>query len=801
MNEEFAHIVDTHSAITDAIVEELMFHSHKEDAKRFLRFVDNYICYYLHREHDEIQFPILVIPSCPSWAREVFLKYLILRLAIYYNADTIGPLLQSRVSNLSYVDPFDSQKAREARKKNKYLNGLGNYKLKLRKFKTVPSYLGEAGHKNLLFCTPQDIAVSRDDKNEFISEFYGEVDDIYSNKNLCVCHNLTTKDIRQKIMHKKEELAIDNIFVLYTNNEECNSLSKTNLDRLNRICKTSIRNCFVFDFSDYPYCLNRSLHRHKRFSYTYLGLDEKTNQNNSFFTALDDEESRYAFLEDEEIVGSSDHIHSKADPESHEVLFNGLIGTYTDNAEFWLQERNFFSLCMSDLIIERYKERIRHFVSTDEFGLFDESFAYQKEMAKWTVSKILSSLRAKERGSVAIVVDFYFPNSFRPLIKALFPGIQVKLYNYSALKPIRTGKGRVLGNSLKEKDVFVLRYRPHNARTPFAKYPNSFDPFVTNPGQHVTEIIQDFVFIDKYLWDQYDYELEEYKYFNSVFRKEVLGGLPKPIKPNLSRVSGNEEPDEEGINTRQTIASIDILYDSGHSVRMPETEWVIYKIKDGETDIARLKELKEVDLLYQVTEMQRLDEIMTVLADAIIKREKEASHIERIIRQSYYDQGIITEEERDSGVYLWKLLLLKKTIGRPVKDLYTDFMSELKESERVQYAAFEKWVDKTNQMILPLQKSTQRKLFEYLGLSQNYLMVMRSRKITEVNRTRNNNNMLVSFLAEYLLSDINEDSFDQFKESKINEVLRYETIDDLKTLIEILNEYILLKKVERINCL
>ena len=88
---------------------------------------------------------------------------------------------------------------------------------------------------------------------------------------------------------------------------------------------------------------------------------------------------------------------------------------------------------------------------------------------------------------------------------------------------------------------------------------------------------------------------------------------------------------------------------------------------------------------------------------------------------------------------------------------------------------------------------------EYLGLSTAYLLVMRAKKMSEVNKTRRNNNMLECFLADYLLSDIDEDSFENFKSTKINEILRYDRIDDLKALVELLNEKINLNKVVSIS--
>ena len=403
---------------------------------------------------------------------------------------------------------------------------------------------------------------------------------------------------------------------------------------------------------------------------------------------------------------------------------------------------------------------------------------------------------------IALIIDFYTPNKIKEALKNILEQYRVNVYSYNHLRPIRNGKKHILGNIIKEKYVFVLRYRPHNAKSIFSRYPNSFDPFTTNPGQHIIEIIQDYIFIDKYQWDKYEYDLEQYKFLNSAFRRQVIGGFIKPQKPDLDkypRISGDEDPNDERPNIRQSTIIVDIEHEKGRHSRIAESEWVIYQTEDDYMNINRLKNLKEDGTIKQVTAIQRLDEIADVLSRAIIDREREGSELEKITRNSYYTQGIITEDERDSEVFLWKILLWKKVSNSSQRNVYDEIMAPLKESDKVQFNAFSQWVDKDNPMMLPLQKATQKRLIEYLGLSPAYLLIMRAKKMAEINKTRKNNNMLVSFLADYLIQEIDEDAFEEFKTSKINEILRYENIDDLIALVEILSENLNLKKVNSIT--
>ena len=89
MTTEFENIANQSSAEVNSIIN-AMIHSKKEQARRFLNVMNSIVDYYLNRKakDDEICFPIIYIPHAPEWAREVWLKYLILKLSLYYNEDS-----------------------------------------------------------------------------------------------------------------------------------------------------------------------------------------------------------------------------------------------------------------------------------------------------------------------------------------------------------------------------------------------------------------------------------------------------------------------------------------------------------------------------------------------------------------------------------------------------------------------------------------------------------------------------------------------------------------------------------------
>ena len=112
--------------------------------------------------------------------------------------------------------------------------------------------IGEEGHKNMIICSENDLHVARENQNKFISEFYGKIDNLFTEMNLIMCQNVDTDDIRVQLReHKKNEdfVKVDNLFVFYTNNDRINSFEKSSLERWNTAYSLGVKNCFIFAFS------------------------------------------------------------------------------------------------------------------------------------------------------------------------------------------------------------------------------------------------------------------------------------------------------------------------------------------------------------------------------------------------------------------------------------------------------------------------------------------------------------------------------------------------------------------------
>ena len=187
--------------------------------------------------------------------------------------------------------------------------------------------------------------------------------------------------------------------------------------------------------------------------------------------------------------------------------------------------------------------------------------------------------------------------------------------------------------------------------------------------------------------------------------------------------------------------------------------------------------------------------MLTVFID---EKTEEVDFREKAIRESLFKLGIITTEERDSTTILWKILLSKKIEEDGLDTVYNAIMKGLKDAEGIKIGQFKhQWADKDSSMMLPIKKTCQRRLFEYLGFGQTspYLLIMRSKRAATKRNTRKFNSMMDQFLQDTLLADVDEDLFDDYKDSDINDLLNLRNVGDLATLQSLLRNEIKMNNI------
>lgn len=780
MTTEFENIANKSSEEVESILN-AMWHTKSDDARRFLNVINCIVDYYINKQTEgtSVCYPIIYLPHSPLWAREVLLKFLIIKLSLYYNNDTRALLAKKTNRNVNLGMGDDTHY-------KKYIYPCKQYLRKV--FSNVTDiFLGESGHKNMIVCAENDIRVPRADKNPFIKEFFGEPDDLFTEKNLIMDFSLDQDAIRSQLKQYRNEknVLIDNLFLFYTNNDKVKSFESDALSRWNSAYNIGVKNCFVFYFSEKPFRLNSIWSRGKQLCRNYLALTDKDFSQYKHYIVFDESETDYLFNR----KNTYEHKYFPDD----QLMFKEVLGSLLDTAEYKIQERNKFALCLNSEISTLYKQYLsKEYTDYDEED-FQLSFEWQKGKVESEILPFIQDVVSQyvQNNRVAIVLDKKTDSNVKQALTSLFKSFKsdlvIKYYDYSALKPI---KGT--GNGIKEECVIVLQYRPHYVKQLYAKYPNSFDPYTVRNGQYICDVVQGFVFADMYLWDKYEYDKLKYQILRSEVRKALFGNICMPEMPDITQVTGETEFSDE-ISSRG-LTYVKGVYENGQKFNILDSNYVICEV-DNEIQISRLNDLK----LTSITKMQELDDIAAELGSIIEKKKTSTDEREKIVRQSLFDSGKISEEERDSDIVLWKILLSKKIAENGIQKVYDTVMSGLKEGERIQINQFKRWADLEDKMILPLQKICQRKLMDYLGLLPPYLSIMRSKKLSAKRETRSYNSMITNFLLQTLLSVIDDDLFEEINGSEINDVLQLTNVSELQAIVELLNEKIHLNKIAKIQ--
>lgn len=612
-----------------------------------------------------------------------------------------------------------------------------------------------------------------------------------------MCHNLEAKDVRKQLKeHRKDkQILIDNAFLFFTNNDKSKSLELTALEKWNDAYHVGLRNCFIFCFSNRPFGLRHIIGRKSMLCKIYPMVTGKEMYSYKHFITFDQEETNQLF----NIESQQEHIYLEDD----QLMFNDILGALIDEMDYKIQERNMFSLCISKKLQRYYQDHIQGYFPDYDKEDYQISFDWQYDFARSYVlpriQRIIEENKNKSNSNkIALVVDKNVSREMRDALekklRTFNERLSVSYYDYSALKGDKNNKA----NKIKESCVIVLQYRPHYVKEPYYKYPNSFDPFIAKEGQYIYDIIQGVAFDDMYQWDRYEYDKAKYELLDCDFRKDNLTDKIMPHKPAVRHNTGESDFSDERGSSR-SITYLKGSFEDGSKFSIPETELVLCEINDSVT-LVKMSELLNNEQVLQIKKLQTLDDIENEFKNYVAKKTNETDAREKTIRDRYFAYGSITKDERDSGISLWKLLLTKKIEQDGLDTAYNIVMDGLKDHEKIQIGQFKRWADYNVNMILPLQKVCQRKLFEYLGfgLTSPYLSIMRSKKAATKNGTRAFNSMMYKFLADTLLVDLKYDIYEEYVNSDLNDLLNFSNYDEFELFVNILRNEIKLKPINAI---
>lgn len=752
----------------------VMFHTRKDEGRQFLNMMNNIIDYHLSIQASEnnINLQIIHIPACEQWARELFLKFLIHKIAIYHNKTTLE---RFKLDSSKMIYSNDNLEAKKLIYRKKYLKDI--YK-KFAKRETI----GENKSTNMILIKDTDMNSSKDDKNPWISQYIGSCEEISDIEyNLYVNTEIDAYTLEKK--YEVKPFPLENIFVFHTINKVSRSYSRNQLERLNRY-GANIKNCFIFSFSQKAFALNSTKQNIKnRLISTYNQKAIIKYNDFSMFVTFSQEESDLLFNR------TSNRSLKIIDSPEREFFANEME-VFIDNISSNLKFRNQLTLCSNKKLQYNISNIIQKQVPDFKHEMCDSYYTLLREIWESNIIPTINDFIADSK-SIAFIVDKDTPKAVKDLICSIFkkPRTSFRFHQYNDLKK-KSGKSLISA-----KHIIILQYKSPNGM--YAIFPNILDPIPLNTDQKALLIVNKLTHNDFYEWDLYLYKTEFNALLYSKFREDKLDWKYLDIsKPELnSDVSYLIDEDDSDSMKNYQIKKCKVHFKNHEKDKdIPMLENIIVE-NNGIYSIEKLEDILEFDNLS----IQLLEEIFTpikFLIDSIIEKNNNA---ELIVRKE--QKFNLTEKEINSSSELWKILLQRKITNLGAKIVYSDLFPNIQEKECISFNAFNQWYNLSSTTILPRSIKDQKAVLSYLGfeIGSVYHRIIKKKKLSSIKGSRKMNALMEKFLVNYLFSDDQEETFIRCNSdfSDFLDFVDVHTYTDFIALKSILKQEILLKPVER----
>ena len=792
MTEEFKNVCNNASEQFNAIVKALNPHRKvdEHDVRRLLSFVDSIIDYYLNSEKQAIiRYPIIYIPCAKEWAEEVCVEYLIYKMETLYDINKVNELRNQLNQPWVVTGLTKRQRNQECERRNKVRNLI----------KTIDVNRNHTNTRNLIVCGQSLFGNIR--TNISLPQF---LEDNTTTSTTCS----TVIDVEKKFADYK---SFKNIFCFYSDNGICDTYEINSLNNWD-----GLHNCFIFEFSSAPYCLDNVLKWGKRlcdkFPHQYLLSKDDTQIKYQDFITLTTEEVHYIFGEEPQnahaIIPYPDEIENERD-------FVADVYRGNNDWHFSIKDRNILSLCLCKEAQIAYM----NYLKDEKPVLFDDSFG------KATLENVLEYFPKNE--IVDDIISFIHPDvkaAFiitdvpKPIKTAIIKffkdkKITVKFYQYKNLKD----------KTIKEKKIVVMRFCPHNLSSKYYphKNPNSFDEYSLKEGQAIIDIINELIILDYHRY-KYEYDLRLFAVTNSKYRSDILGSkLEKPLKPNIQIISPYSELDDDANETPQNaIPTVRFEFLDGTTSLLPENEMIICENIYGKRFIESIRNLNNFGLLDKIQAIQPIYELADTTIDIFFEDERNTTtEMENKLRDELVNKGSIPQNHCHE-VPIWKFLLERKIrdysiVNQLIKSdqkeplwqllhqkLNDNHLQDLYKSLGVKVQlerVLRDWCDITKvEPIIPgIKKDRVNLIINYLEMNKGVLSLYRKKQLLTRNMTRTRNSVTEGFLSKILFDDITDELVAELLEDpQYSEYLTIDTKEDIETLKSIAEEKIILKPIK-----
>lgn len=763
---------------------------HTKEGRKLLCVLNNIIDYYINREveySDDVKMPIVYFPLCEDWAQMLCEEFVALKMSLLWGKSTRTNILSSYKSKpFIYLPEKVNKKEREACSKH------FRFKRDVAKYLTddildMPSNANEkCFFYSRTLSDEYNLSLKTKGHYHFIQDVVG---DSFSTEKSLIILNGDEDEVYKKIEQNDGRFKIPHIFLFLQKNIDgrniqlCMKMQRSTIKEYNEDYDAGIHNVIAFLFSQKPYRLQR-IYENKH-SLVERWQREKFAETRDFIS-FTKAEMDYLFERQEPCI---DFYELGCEINAEEYQIKNTFDFMIQDIAHEVKLRNELAICFTDQSLSKIKEEILNLNSevNEEYTDYFLQLIYNKY--KTELTEILYNwIKFHE---IAVVLDYnidvYYKKQLKFFLQSKCGASSVNFYTFKNFKAHKDGL--VFLNSIHEQKILVLSMLNHCTGRSWAIYPNSFDQYHLNPGQSVQLLNNKIVFDPRYSWYSYRYEEQLRLLLNSNYRvRYVKNGIQLPDKPIKIGIEPKEDEDEQNVRDRQSGVEqnrVKVSFGPRQHKVLDEYDFVLCKYMDEISICTILDVLRDFED-PTVISIQPLTDFYQPLEDLLDNEERRAGEGELMIRNN--PKYCLTDEEKLSSREMWKILLGHRVAQYGEQVVYNDIMKPLLPAERIQFISFKRWLDTSENSVLPRSRRMQKRVIEeYLQIEGLYTRMLRHRKSRISTNTEGKNIIFRTFLIHCLLET---DMKKAYKELS-NEVLDYLNIgseNDIKIILDLIKD-------------
>ena len=763
---------------------------HTKEGRKLLCVLNNIIDYYINREveySDDVKMPIVYFPLCEDWAQMLCEEFVALKMSLLWGKSTRTNILSSYKSKpFIYLPEKVNKKEREACSKH------FRFKRDVAKYLTddILDMPSNANEKFFFYSRTlsdeYNLSLRTKGHYHFIQDVVG---DSFSTEKSLIILNGDEDEVYKKIEQNDGRFKIPHIFLFLQKNIDgrniqlCMKMQRSTIKEYNEDYDAGIHNVIAFLFSQKPYRLQR-IYENKH-SLVERWQREKFAETRDFIS-FTKAEMDYLFERQEPCI---DFYELGCEINAEEYQIKNTFDFMIQDIAHEVKLRNELAICFTDQSLSKIKEEILNLNSevNEEYTDYFLQLIYNKY--KTELTEILYNwIKFHE---IAVVLDYnidvYYKKQLKFFLQSKCGASSVNFYTFKNFKAHKDGL--VFLNSIHEQKILVLSMLNHCTGRSWAIYPNSFDQYHLNPGQSVLQINNKIVFDPRYSWYSYRYEEQLRLLLNSNYRvRYVKNGIQLPDKPIKIGIEPKEDEDEQNVRDRQSGVEqnrVKVSFGPRQHKVLDEYDFVLCKYMDEISICTILDVLRDFED-PTVISIQPLTDFYQPLEDLLDNEERRAGEGELMIRNN--PKYCLTDEEKLSSREMWKILLGHRVAQYGEQVVYNDIMKPLLPAERIQFISFKRWLDTSENSVLPRSRRMQKRVIEeYLQIEGLYTRMLRHRKSRISTNTEGKNIIFRTFLIHCLLET---DMKKAYKELS-NEVLDYLNIgseNDIKIILDLIKD-------------